>query len=115
MGRGPPSVEPTAPRRPHVRVDRGGAGRHGRHPAVPDFDQRRLVQEFFGVYADGDQDPGKTAFLDGGVLDNFPFEHAIRAIIAKPASSEVTRKLLYIQPDPGHRFRPPPDTSPGWL
>jgi patatin-related protein len=89
--------------------------RIGDVPARPGWDEDHFVREFFDVYLDGDQDPRSTAFLDGGVLDNFPFEHAIRAIIAKPAATQVTRKLLYIQPDPGHKFRPPPDKAPGWF
>jgi len=41
-----------------------------------------------------------TYFIDGGVLDNYPFRNAIRAIPAKPAATEVERKLLFIEPDP---------------
>ena len=84
-------------------------------PARPGWDEKRFVGEFFDVYEDGGQDPRRTAFLDGGVLDNFPFEHAIRAIVAKPAATQVTRKLIYIQPDPGHRSPPAPDRAPGWF
>jgi patatin-related protein len=43
-------------------------------------------------------------FIDGGVLDNKPFGHAVGAIVAKPASTEVTRWLVYLEPDPS----PPP-------
>ena len=39
-------------------------------------------------------------FVDGGVLDNFPFDHAVEAIIRKPADVQVDRRLLYIEPDP---------------
>jgi patatin-related protein len=34
------------------------------------------------------------------VLDNFPFDHAVDAIIRKPADVQVDRRLLYIEPDP---------------
>jgi patatin-related protein len=40
-------------------------------------------------------------FVDGGVLDNAPFDHVIDAIGKKRASQEVRRRLIYIQPDPG--------------
>ena len=39
-------------------------------------------------------------FIDGGVLDNRPFGHAIRAIREKPAGTEVDRRLVYLDPDP---------------
>ncbi|HEX2026579.1 MAG TPA: patatin-like protein [Nitriliruptorales bacterium] len=42
-------------------------------------------------------------FIDGGVLDNFPFGHAISAIRQQPAPGEVDRRLLYLDPDPAQR------------
>jgi patatin-related protein len=39
-------------------------------------------------------------FVDGGVLDNKPFGLAIQAIVAKPASTEVRRWVVYLEPDP---------------
>jgi patatin-related protein len=60
-----------------------------------------LVAEFFRTYELAGVDPPKTYFIDGGVLDNFPFSHAIEAIIRKPAATEVVRRLVYIEPDPG--------------
>ncbi len=46
-------------------------------------------------------DPACSHFIDGGVLDNFPFRSAIEAIRSKPARHEVDRRLMYIEPDPG--------------
>jgi patatin-related protein len=46
-------------------------------------------------------------FLDGGILDNKPFTHTIRAIFAHPATCPVERILCYVDPDP-ERF---PDRS----
>jgi patatin-related protein len=40
-------------------------------------------------------------FVDGGLLDNAPFDLVVQAIGAKRAQNEVVRRLLYIQPDPG--------------
>jgi len=45
-------------------------------------------------------------YMDGGVLDNGPFDHVIDAIAAKRASSETSRELVYLEPDPG-----PPTTG----
>lgn len=56
-------------------------------------------------------------FIDGGVLDNFPFGHAIAAVRQQPAHGEVDRRLLYLDPDPAER-RPAngqPKPQPGPL
>lgn len=45
-------------------------------------------------------DPLTSRFIDGGVLDNRPFEQAIRAIRSRRADTEVDRRLLYVDPDP---------------
>ena len=59
------------------------------------------VEPFFPLYALTGTDPATTHFIDGGVLDNFPFGPAIAAIGGKPAATEVDRRLLFIEPDPG--------------
>lgn len=53
-----------------------------------------------------------TYFIDGGVLDNFPFRHAVRAIPGKPAATQVDRKLLFIEPDPADPQPPPTGRMP---
>ena len=55
-----------------------------------------------------------TFFVDGGVLDNFPFKHAVRAIAGKPASTQVDRRLLFIEPDPAAPGQPPNGSTPGF-
>jgi patatin-related protein len=40
------------------------------------------------------------AFADGGYLDNKPFSYATEALRRRRADLPVTRKLLYIEPDP---------------
>jgi patatin-related protein len=39
-------------------------------------------------------------YLDGGVLDNKPFSSAIDAIFRRTADREVSRTLMYVEPDP---------------
>ena len=60
-----------------------------------------ILPELFRIYELSDSDPHATFFIDGGVLDNKPFGHAIAAIRRRAAESEVNRRLLYLEPDPG--------------
>ena len=54
----------------------------------------------------------KRRFVDGGVLDNYPFDHAIEAIRARRADHEVRRRvLLYLEPDPMKQVAD--ETEPG--
>ncbi len=55
----------------------------------------------FRIYELSHSDPRTTFFIDGGVLDNKPLGHAIAAIKRRAADSEVDRRLLYLEPDPG--------------
>jgi patatin-related protein len=83
-----------------------------------------IEREFFRAYQLARQGPRHTYFIDGGVLDNFPFGHAIEAITRKPAASEVKRWLVYIEPDPSRASSEPqgsapaetaPPRPPGWV
>ena len=60
-----------------------------------------MLPELFRIYELADADPRATFFIDGGVLDNKPFGYAIAAIKRRAAESEVKRRLLYLEPDPG--------------
>ena len=73
----------------------GGGGE--RRPAT----SRPVLPELFRSYELAHADPRATFFIDGGVLDNKPFGHAIGAIKRRAADSEVERRLLYLEPDPG--------------
>ena len=54
-----------------------------------------------------------AVFLDGGILDNKPFSYAIDTIFRRTATRDVSRFLMYVEPDP-ERFRPEPHTrTPG--
>ncbi|MGI8806249.1 MAG: patatin-like protein [Acidimicrobiales bacterium] len=67
---------------------------------------------FFPLYELADLKPRDTHFIDGGVLDNFPFRSAIDAIAAKPAATDVDRRLIFIEPDPGEGSDAPPGPGP---
>src|SRR5215218_4062800 len=91
-------------------------------PDSPDLPM--IEREFFRAYQLARQGPRHTYFIDGGVLDNFPFAHAIEAITRKPAASEVKRWLVYIEPDPSRASSEPagaapaetaPPRQPGWI
>jgi patatin-related protein len=56
----------------------------------------------------GASEPGQW-FMDGGVLDNGPFDHVLDAIAAKRADRATAREIVYIEPDPG----PPPPPVQG--
>jgi len=61
--------------------------------------------------------PESAWYVDGGVLDNAPFDHVVDAIATKRAELETSRHLIYIEPDPG---RGPSDVAgapaePSWL
>jgi patatin-related protein len=49
-----------------------------------------------------------TYFVDGGVLDNAPFDLVIDAISHRRAETEVYRRIVYIEPDPGRPLDAPP-------
>lgn len=42
------------------------------------------------------------SFGDGGALDNKPFSYATQSLMRRRADLPVERKLIYIEPDPGH-------------
>jgi patatin-related protein len=60
----------------------------------------QFKRAFFPLYTMAGISPRETQFIDGGVLDNFPFGSAIDAIGSKRAATEVDRRLMYIEPDP---------------
>lgn len=50
--------------------------------------------------ASGSQVDRKTYLMDGGILDNKPFDAALEAIAKLPAEGNTRRVLAYIVPDP---------------
>jgi patatin-related protein len=51
-------------------------------------------------------------FVDGGVLNNAPFDLVIDAIARRRAQSRVYRQLIYIEPDPGQALYSPIGAKP---
>jgi patatin-related protein len=70
------------------------------------------LEEFFRLYELSGVDVERTFFVDGGVLDNYPFGHAIAAIRERRAEVEVDRRLLYLEPDPGGATAAAPGKPP---
>ena len=64
-------------------------------------DVSQVLPGLFRIYELSGSDPHATFFIDGGVLDNKPFGYAIAAIKRRSAESEVERRLLFLEPDPG--------------
>jgi patatin-related protein len=74
------------------------------------YDAEAVAQHFMYRYDEAADPAGgvdeKTSaerawFVDGGVLDNAPFDLVVAAISDKRAQTQVERRIVYIQPDPG--------------
>jgi patatin-related protein len=76
--------------------------------------RERFPTEFCRVYELAGSPVDLTFFVDGGVLDNFPFKHAVRAVAGKPAATQVDRRLLFIEPDPASPGPGPDGSTPGF-
>jgi len=73
-------------------------------PSKFESEQRQVM---FAPYTVTEFSPESTHFVDGGVLDNKPFASAVTVIKVRPAATEIDRRLVYVEPDPG--------TEPGGL
>ncbi|NMO04220.1 patatin-like protein [Gordonia sp. TBRC 11910] len=93
-----------------------------------DFAEQHVVFDpttvhFTTDYRETSVDAVDVWFVDGGLLDNAPFDHAVAAIARKPAESQVVRRLGYIEPDPGIALLAParantptaPAAAPRWV
>lgn len=56
---------------------------------------------------------GEAYLLDGGILDNRPFDAALEAIGKLPADGNTRRVLAYVAPDPAAAVAPPPPGKDG--
>jgi patatin-related protein len=64
------------------------------------FEAASVAKRFRNRYTAGTRTSDNAWFVDGGVLDNAPFDLVVEAIGSKRAQSEVVRHLIYIEPDP---------------
>lgn len=78
----------------------------------PAIELASFKDEFFRAYELSRADAAATYFVDGGVLANHPFGPVIDSIVARRAESEVRRRLLYLEPDPGPEVVDPNGARP---
>ncbi|MEX1147777.1 MAG: patatin-like protein, partial [Sphingomonadales bacterium] len=71
-----------------------------------------FVARSFADHLASDLDPHRTSFIDGSVLNNKPFSHAIRSIEGRPAYRAVDRRIVYIDPTPDELVPPPSGVVP---
>lgn len=71
-------------------------------PAAQDGLRARL----FAAHLRRGVEPEQVWFADGGYLDNKPFSHATRALRRRRADVPVSRRLLYVEPDPAATVEP---------
>ncbi|HEX2254214.1 MAG TPA: patatin-like protein [Thermoanaerobaculia bacterium] len=81
-------------------------------PAGTAVDLDAIAAEHFADYALDGSDVGRAWFVDGGVLDNYPFGHVIDDLQRRAAARQVERRLIYLQPDPGAPPATPSDREP---
>jgi patatin-related protein len=65
------------------------------------LDLDELERRFVYRYSAEGANAGDAWFVDGGLLDNAPFDLVVDAIGGKRAETQVERRLVYVQPDPG--------------
>ncbi|HEX6933954.1 MAG TPA: patatin-like protein, partial [Streptosporangiaceae bacterium] len=89
-----------------------------------DLNAERLGPLFLRSYSEEGDRAEDAWFVDGGLLDNAPFDLVVDAIADKRAETQVIRRLIYIQPDPGAPLRVSPrqkrkpgelSEAPAWL
>ena len=84
-------------------------------------DLAHVARHFRESYAEGGKNAADAYLVDGGLLDNAPFDLVIDAISRKRAQTEVIRRILYVQPDPDRALGAPARDdqasaeAPGWL
>ena len=73
-------------------------------------------QAFINRVLPGRADPESVDLIDGAVLDNRPFGPALAALGKRPATREVDRRFVYLDPKPGmHDGGASPAHVPGFF
>ncbi len=60
-------------------------------------------------------DPRQRFYVDGGIVNNKPFDAAMAALSQRPADRHVDRFVLYVEPDPKVEPQENPSQSIGYL
>ncbi len=87
------------------------------HATDPQASQERVretsgqIAEHFAYGLDYGPTPKDQWFMDGGVLDNGPWDHVLEAIAAKRADGPTAREIIYLEPDPGAPLPEVPDVA----
>lgn len=76
-------------------------------PFVLDRDLQAFANGAFPWHRMAGADPLESYFIDGGVIDNYPFGLVLDSLRRRPTTTEVVRKLVFVQPDSR-----PPSTRP---
>jgi patatin-related protein len=71
-----------------------GSSAQGKAPTPKQISDRFFYGGDFGWK------PEDAWFVDGGVLDNGPFDHVVEAISKKRAFTKTDRQIIFIEPDP---------------
>jgi patatin-related protein len=86
-----------------------------------ELDREALTQRFAYRYDEQNVQAVDAWFVDGGTLDNAPFDLVVSAIGQKRAETQVVRRIVYVQPDPGEPLVPsqpvsgPAEPPPSWF
>lgn len=80
-----------------------------------EIDWDAALSHLFRRYELAGADPQAAYFIDGGLLDNKPFEHVVAALQHKHTAVEVDRQLIYVEPDPAGGDRDRADGQPSPL
>ena len=70
------------------------------YPEALDSNACHDADKFFPDYVAANADYTRTAFGDGGYLNNKPFDHAVHQIPSRISDLPVRRILMYVEPTP---------------
>ena len=90
------------------------AERKQKWPGEQQFLKENLLVEH-DVPASQRFDPAKRLFVDGGIVNNKPFDAAMEALSQRPADRHVDRYVLYVEPDPKVETPDDPVATLGYL